>query len=96
MEPRLIHIDSKVKRTIEKASDWYVENRNRQFAKTMLRNFAKTMELAAATPTIGKLYKTINGIEYRSMVVHKGSVIYYHYTDTDIYFDSVVFTRNNP
>lgn len=92
MEPRLIHIDSKVKRTIEKASDWYMKNRNRQFAKT----FAKTMELAAATPTIGKLYKTINGIEYRSMVVHKGSVIYYHYTDTDIYFDSVVFTRNNP
>lgn len=96
MEPRLIHIDAKVKRTIEKASDWYIENRNRQFAKTMLRNFAKTIETTAAMPTIGKVYKTINGIEYRSIVAHKGSIIYYHYTDTDIYFDSIVFTRNNP
>lgn len=96
MEPRLIHIDSKVKNTIEKVSDWYIVNRNSQFAKTMLRNFAKSMEAVALMPTIGKHYKTVNGIEYRSLTVHRGSIIYYHYTDTDIYFDSVVFTRNNP
>lgn len=91
---RRIHISAKAKRSIQRQMIWYLNNAGATFVNTMIRNFEDAFDSLATMPTIGREYGIINNHKILQFPVKRKSVVYYRYTETDLYIINIAFSKD--
>lgn len=64
---------------------WYLVNKGEQFVNTYQENIVSTIEQITFMPSIGVLVKKSNDKEYRKLLAHPKSWIYYCYDNNELH-----------
>ena len=64
---------------------WYLVNKDEQFVNTYQENIVSTIEQITYMPSIGVLVKKSNDKEYRKLLAHPKSWIYYCYDKNELH-----------
>ncbi len=64
---------------------WYFANKGEQFVDSYQENIVSTIEQITFMPSIGILVKKSNDKEYRKLLAHPKSWIYYCYDNNELY-----------
>lgn len=64
---------------------WYLVNKDEQFVNTYQENIVSTIEQITYMPSIGVLVKKSNDKEYRKLLSHPKSWIYYCYDNSELH-----------
>lgn len=64
---------------------WYLVNKDEQFVNTYQENIVSTIEQITYMPSIGVLVKKSNDKEYRKLLAHPKSWIYYCYDNSELH-----------
>lgn len=64
---------------------WYFANKGEQFVDSYQENIGNTIAQIEFMPSIGLSIKNLNGREYRKILAHPKSWIYYCYDNNELY-----------
>lgn len=64
---------------------WYFVNKGEQFVDSYQESIEKTIEQIEFMPSIGLSIKNLNGREYRKILAHPRSWIYYCYDNSELH-----------
>ncbi|MCQ2202353.1 MAG: hypothetical protein MJZ27_09735 [Bacteroidales bacterium] len=93
MESLSVKTEARVIRKLNNATLWYLENRDRSFVETMLKNYQEAVVSLSHTPTMGNVVRKNQTREYRTYVVHKKCILVYWYNSKNLYITDLIFTN---
>lgn len=88
----MVSISKKAVYRLNAQSAWYKENCGSDFAKTMLENFERTVDVLRTMPTIGKKHYVTSGHQFYAVMAHKKCKVIYRYSQTTVFVTDIVFT----
>lgn len=88
---RNIVFHSKALSRIQKQILWYRFNYSEKSVRTMSRNLHKDFSMLAYMPTIGKLYKIINGKQFYIFSSKRKADIIYTFDEKTLYITDIIF-----
>lgn len=82
---RKVYWRKKALNAFQRQKLWYLVNKDEQFVNTYQENIVSTIERITFMPSIGVLVKKSNDKEYRKLLAHPKSWIYYWYDNNELH-----------
>lgn len=92
MERLSVKTEARVFRKLNNATLWYLENLDRSFVETMLKNYQEAVTALSYIPTIGRVVRKTSTREYRTFIAHKRCILVYWYNSKNLHITDIIFT----